>query len=232
MRLETADNFAAGYVAGDSLLHKLSSEVKIIASLFLLLGSGVGSHELLAVAGFITMASVLVAKVPVNKIIYFIRRMAWFFLAISIFPILFTPGFYIDLPFWLPFKISHEGLILGLESSLRLVIVLLISLILARTTSSSDWMKGMEKLLSPMICRFQVVRELLEVAVLSVRFLPQVIANAEDHFSDLHKNEVLVEKKSLVQKIRSICNAILPFIVSIFSNIDHFKSPIVNNTQR
>ena len=73
--------------------------------------------------------------------------MAWFFLAILIFPVLFTPGFYVDLPSWLPITVSYVGLALGLESYVRLLNILFISLVLVRTTSSEDWMSGLDKLL-------------------------------------------------------------------------------------
>jgi hypothetical protein len=61
--------------------------------------------------------------------------MFWFFLAIVTFPVLFTPGFYIDLPSWFPITVSNEGLALVLESSLRLLNILFVSLVLVRVTS-------------------------------------------------------------------------------------------------
>jgi hypothetical protein len=56
--------------------------------------------------GLLSMTVVFVARVPVKELLYLIRRMAWFFLAIVIFPLLFTPGFYVDLPSWLSISVS------------------------------------------------------------------------------------------------------------------------------
>jgi energy-coupling factor transporter transmembrane protein EcfT len=98
----------------------------------------------------LSMTGVFVARVLVKEHLYLIRRMAWFFLAIVVFPVLFTPGFYVDLTSWLPITVSFEGLALGLESFVRLLNILFISLVLVRTTSSEDWMRGQDKLLGPL----------------------------------------------------------------------------------
>ena len=148
----------SGYVEGETVLHKLKAETKIIAALFLLLGSGTGNESVLIGVGLLSMMGVFVARLPVKELLYIIRRMAWFFLAIAIFPVLFTPGFYIDLPSWFPITISYEGLALGLESSVRLLNILFVSLVLVRTTSSEDWMSGLDKLLGPLSQRLPVIR--------------------------------------------------------------------------
>jgi hypothetical protein len=84
----------------------------------------------------LSMMKVFVTRVPVKEISYLIRRMAWFFLAIIIFPILLTPGLYIDMPSWLPITVSKERLALELESSVHLLKTRLVCLVLVRTTFS------------------------------------------------------------------------------------------------
>jgi energy-coupling factor transporter transmembrane protein EcfT len=133
------------------------------------------------------MTGVFVARVPVKELLYLIRRMAWFFLSIVSYPVLFMPGFYVDLPSWLPITVSYEGLALGLEFSVRLLNILFIYLVLVRTTSSQDWMSGLDKLLGPLSQRLPVIRELLAVAVMAVKFLPMIFAETEDYFFSLRK---------------------------------------------
>jgi energy-coupling factor transporter transmembrane protein EcfT len=107
--------------------------------------------------GLLSMMGVLVARVPVKEISYLIWRMAWFFLAIVIFLVLFKPGFYIDLSSWFLITVSQVGLALGLESSVRLHNILFVSLVLVRTTSSEDWMSRLDKLLGHLSQRFFVI---------------------------------------------------------------------------
>ena len=220
MKINNKKNFAGGYVEGDTFLHKSRPQGKIIASLFLLLGSGIGNGWSLAVVSVLSALAVIVARVPFRELLRTLRRMSWFFLAIAIFPVLFTPGFYVELPF--PISVSREGLTLGLESSMRLVNILMVSLVLVRTTSSADWMEGMEKLLGPMTHRFPYIRDLLAVGVLSVKFLPMIIVETEEHFAGLRKKET-VHREWGYQKIRSVIHSVLQFIVSIFSDLDRYR---------
>ena len=219
--MKISDNKNGGYVEGDTFLHELRPQGKIIAALFLLLGSGIGNGWSLAVVSVLSALAVIVARVPFRELLRTLRRMAWFFLAIAIFPVLFTPGFYVELPF--PISVSREGLTLGLETSMRLVNILMVSLVLVRTTSSADWMEGMEKLLGPMTHRFPYIRDLLAVAVLSVKFLPMIIVQTEEHFSSLRKKETMPRERGY-QKIRSVIHSVLQFIVSIFSDLDRYRS--------
>ena len=218
--MKISDNKNGGYVEGDTFLHELRPQGKIIAALFLLLGSGIGNGWSLAVVSVLSALAVIVARVPFRELLRTLRRMSWFFLAIAIFPVLFTPGFYVELPF--PISVSREGLTLGLESSMRLVNILMVSLVLVRTTSSADWMEGLEKLLGPMTHRLPGIRDLLAVGVLSVKFLPMIIAETEEHFAGLRKKET-VHREWGYQKIRSVIHSVLQFIVSIFSDLDRYR---------
>ncbi|PIP71894.1 MAG: hypothetical protein COW89_09410 [Nitrospinae bacterium CG22_combo_CG10-13_8_21_14_all_47_10] len=210
---------SGGYVEGDTALHKLRAQTKIVAAFFLLVGSGICSDWSLAMIGLLSVVGVCLARVPVRKIFQIIRRMAWFFLAIVIFPVLFTPGFYIDLPAWVPVTISREGLLLGLESSLRLLNILFVSLVLIRTTSSADWTDGLEKILGPMGQRLPIIRDMLAVAVMAVKFLPMLFAETEQFIVDhpINKNE------RGYKKLLSLCHSILQYIAWIFSDIDRWS---------
>lgn len=224
MKLEGYKN--SGYVEGNTVLHKLKPQAKIIVALFLIALSGMGDGWFLAGVGLISVLGVIIARVPFKNIFNILRRMAWFFVAIAIFPVLFTPGFYLDLPAWFPISISREGLVLGIESSARLINILLISLVMVRTTS--DWMGGLERLLGPLTTRVPVIKDLFEVGLLSVKFLPQIIAETELHFSGLDKKE----GRWGYEKIRSFVHSALQFIVEIFSDKDRWSTENLLTTDR
>ena len=217
--MKITGNKNLSYVAEDTFLHRLRPEVKIIVALILISASGLGNGRSLAMVGVLSLLGVILAGVSFKQILHILRRMAWFFLAIAVFPILFTPGFYIELPVWFPIRISREGLFLGIESSARLINVLLVSLVLTRTTSTSDGINGLEKLLGPLAHRFPIIRDLFEVTLLSVQFLPMIFARTEERFADLRKNE----EEAGFKKLRAMCESILQFIVEIFSDVDRYQ---------
>jgi energy-coupling factor transporter transmembrane protein EcfT len=218
MKIE--DNKYIGFVAGETSLHRIKAEFKIIAALFLIAASGMSNGWSLYVMGIVSLLGVAVARIPFKNAFNVLRRMIWFFFAIAVFPVLFTPGFYVDLPAWFPISISHEGLILGLESSVRLINILLVSLVLVCTTS--DWMEGMEKLLGPLAHRVPVIRDLFEVALLSMKFLPLIFAESQSRFSELYENKTT--SKWGYKRIRSFVHSILEYIASIFSNVDQWST--------
>jgi energy-coupling factor transporter transmembrane protein EcfT len=109
-------------------------------------------------------------------------------------------------------------LALGLEFSVRLLNILFIYLVLVRTTSSQDWMSGLDKLLGPLSQRLPVIRELLAVAVMAVKFLPMIFAETEDCFSSLRK-----KGERGYQKLRKVVHSVLEFIVGIFSDPNRFQ---------
>ena len=100
---------------------------------------------------------------------------------------------------------------------MRLPNILFIYLVLVRITSLQDWMSGLDKLLGPLSQRLPVIRELLAVAVMAVKFLPMIFAETEDYFLSLRK-----KNKRGYQKLRAVVHSVLEFIVLIFSDPNRF----------
>ena len=120
------------------------------------------------------------------------------------------------IPSWIPFSISVEGLTLALESCVRLIIVLMISTILMKTTSLSDFNKfvvGEGK-------GRKIFEEIFQVAVMAIEVLPKIFQEAERQLADfkVQKNE----KSTLLDTIKLASGQVIPFIVSVFSNMENY----------
>ena len=61
---------SSAYVEGETAIHKLKAETKIIVALFLLLGSGIGNRWVLMGVGLLSIMGVFVARVPVNELLF------------------------------------------------------------------------------------------------------------------------------------------------------------------
>ena len=88
-------------------------------------------------------------------------------------------------------------------------------------------MSGLDKLLGPLSQRLPIIRELLAVAVMAVKFLPMIVAETEGYFSSLRKKE----GERGYQKIRSVVHSVLDFIVLIFFDLDRFQPQIKRDTK-
>ncbi len=210
---------AGRYVSGSTCIHRMRAEYKICGTLFFLVLSGVGDGALLAVLTLLGMGLAWTANISGREVYLTLRKLTWFFIAIIIFPLLFTPGYFFDLPEWLPFSISVEGLVLAMESCSRLIIVVLFSTVLIKTTS--DFLAGLDSLIFFKGKLGRKLQEILQIAVMSIEILPHIFKEAERQLAELKS----AEKTTLLQTIRKAVQQVVPFIVSVLSNIPDYIHP-------
>ncbi|MFT4577904.1 MAG: energy-coupling factor transporter transmembrane protein EcfT [Nitrospinales bacterium] len=207
---------AGGFVPGSTYIHRMRADYKICGTLVFLGLSGMSDGALLAVLTLLGFGLAWTANISGREIYLTLRKLTWFFIAVIIFPLLFTPGYFVDLPAWIPFNISVEGLVLAIESCSRLVIVVLFSTVLIKTTS--DFLTGLDSLIFFKGKLGRKLKEILQIAVMSIEVLPLIFKEAERQLAELKS----MEKTSLVQTIRKAVQQVVPFIVSVFSNIPDY----------
>jgi|SaaInlStandDraft_7_1057024.scaffolds.fasta_scaffold42918_2 energy-coupling factor transporter transmembrane protein EcfT len=205
-----------GFKPGSTCIHRMRADYKICGTLVLLALSGMGGGALLAGLTLLGLSLAWLANIPGREIYVTLRKLTWFFIAIIIFPLLFTPGYFLDLPAWLPFSISIEGLVLAIESCFRLVIVVLFSTVLIKTTS--DFLTGLDSLIFFKGKLGRKLKEVLQIAVMSIEILPLIFKEAERQLAELKT----IEKTTLIQTVQKAVQQIVPFIVSVFSNIPDY----------
>jgi energy-coupling factor transporter transmembrane protein EcfT len=207
---------ASGFTPGSTYIHRMRADYKICGTLALLALSGMGGGALLAVLTLLGLGLAWVAKISGREIYLMLRRLAWFFIAIIIFPLLFTPGYFLDLPAWIPFSISVEGLVLAIESCSRLIIVVLFSTVLIKSTS--DFLTGLDSLIFFKGKLGRKLKEILQIAVMSIEVLPLIFKEAERQLAELKS----AKKTTLIQTVQKTVQQIVPFIISVFLNIPDY----------
>jgi energy-coupling factor transporter transmembrane protein EcfT len=168
---------AGRFVPGSTCIHRMRTDYKICGTLVLLALSGMSGGALLAVLILLGFGLAWIANISVREVYLTLRKLTWFFIAIIIFPLLFTPGYYLDLPAWMPFSIFVEGLVLAIESCARLVIAVLFSTILLKTTA--NFLTGLKSLIIFKGELGRQLKELLQIAVMSIEILPLLFKEAE-----------------------------------------------------
>jgi energy-coupling factor transport system permease protein len=176
-----------GFVPGSTCIHRMRVDYKICGTLVLLALSGMSDGALLAVLILLGFGLAWTANIPGREIYFTLRKLTWFFIAIIIFPLLFTPGYYLNLPAWILFSISVEGLVLAMESCLRLIIVVLFSMVLIKTTS--DFLTGLDRLIFFKGKWGRELKEILQIAVMSIEVLPHIFKEAERQLAELKSEE-------------------------------------------
>jgi energy-coupling factor transporter transmembrane protein EcfT len=156
------------------------------------------------------------ANISGREIYFTLRKLTWFFIAIIIFPLLFTPGCFLDLLAWIPFSISVEGLMLAIESCSRLVIVVMFLMVLIITTS--DFLTGLDSLIFFKGKLGRNLKEILQIAVMSIEVLPLIFKEAERQLEELKS----AGKTTLIKTVQKVVQQVVPFMVSVFSNIPNY----------
>ncbi|HIJ50010.1 MAG TPA: hypothetical protein HPP54_02970 [Nitrospinae bacterium] len=207
---------ASGFVPGSTCIHGMRADYKICGTLVLLALSGMSDGALLAVLTLLGIGLAWTANISGREIYFTLRKLTWFFIAIIIFPLLFTPGYFLDLPAWIPFSISVEGLMLAIESCSRLVIVVMFLMVLIITTS--DFLTGLDSLIFFKGKLGRNLKEILQIAVMSIEVLPLIFKEAERQLEELKS----AEKTTLIKTVQKVVQQVLPFMVSVFSNIPNY----------
>ena len=207
---------AGGFVPGSTCIHRMRADYKICGTLVLLALSGMSGGALLAVLTLLGIGLAWTANISGREIYFTLRKLTWFFIAIIIFPLLFTPGYFLDLPAWIPFSISVEGLMLAIESCSRLVIVVLFSTVLIKTTS--DFLTGLDSLIFFKGKLGRNLKEILQIAVMSIEVLPLIFKEAERQLAELKS----AKKTTLIKTVQKAVQQVVPFIVLVFSNIPNY----------
>jgi energy-coupling factor transporter transmembrane protein EcfT len=207
---------ASGFVPGSTCIHGMRADYKICGTLVLLALSGMSDGALLAVLTLLGIGLAWTANISGREIYFTLRKLTWFFIAIIIFPLLFTPGYFLDLPAWIPFSISVEGLMLAIESCSRLVIVVMFLMVIIITTS--DFLTGLDSLIFFKGKLGRNLKEILQIAVMSIEVLPLIFKEAERQLEELKS----AGKTTLIKTVQKVVQQVVPFMVSVFSNIPNY----------
>ncbi|MBF0618539.1 MAG: Gx transporter family protein [Candidatus Omnitrophica bacterium] len=138
------------YVVGHSFLDRLSAEMKIltliILSLFVIMVSGLAVYGVLfALLVFLVLA----ARIPLVFLLIQARRYSLMIAIAFLFPVLFSSGTQVLFQNAL-IRFTAEGLTTGAVFALRIVFLIFLSALLARTTSPTDLGAGLGRLLKPL----------------------------------------------------------------------------------
>lgn len=214
MKQKLISPISGGFVPGTTWIHLMRADYKIKGTLGILALSGMADGILLSILTVLALGLARLVNFSMREIYLMMRKMTWFFIAIIIFPVMFTPGYFLELPAWIPIRISVEGLTLASESCVRLIIVVLISSILIRTTLLTE----LDSLVSDKGRLGKKLREIIQIAVMSIEVMPLIFQKAECQLADFSSQNY--EKRTLLKTIRFAAGQVIPFIVSVFSKIE------------
>ncbi|MBO4780703.1 MAG: energy-coupling factor transporter transmembrane protein EcfT, partial [Selenomonadaceae bacterium] len=166
------------FFPGKSILHRLDPRTKIIL-LFALIIAIFAARGWAAylVLSLVTTALIFLSKVPPLMILTSIKPLAWIILFTLLIHFISHDGEVLAKVY--VFKVTTEGIIYGLQISLRLVLLILLSSLLTFTTSPLQLTDATEKLLSPLEKIGVPSHELAMMMTIAIRFVPTLLEETD-----------------------------------------------------
>ena len=212
------------YYPGNSLIHKLDPRTKILITLFFIvaifLASGAVSYGILW--GFVFLI-ILLSRLPLMLVLKSIKPL-WIIIVLTMVIHMFTGQGENVIFSWKFFKVTQEGLEMGLKMSMRLILLLLISSILTFTTSPIVLTDGIEALLRP-FKRFGVpAHELAMMMCIALRFIPTLIEETDKIMSAQKARGADFESGNLLSRAKALIPILVPLFISAFRRADELAT--------
>ena len=208
------------YYPGNSFIHRLDPRTKILTTMLLIVAiflanSAVGYGALCAMVLFIIAMSGL----PFMLVLRSVKPLLFIILLTLALHAFMGQGEHI-LYQWKFIKVTEEGLRLGVQMAMRLILLLMISSILTFTTSPIVLTDGIEALLRP----FRVVgvpaHELAMMMTIALRFIPTLMEETDRIIKAQTARGADFSGGNLLVKAKNMLPILVPLFISAFRRAD------------
>lgn len=208
------------YLPGDTALHRLDPRVKILSVVALsMIIFAATWPEILLISLFLIAVIGTVRMTPVQAL-GALRPVAVFMAMIFLVHLLFTEGQAI-LPLGpLPVRITREGLVRGIYVTWQFSCLVLAAAILTRSTSPSDLVGGIERLLRP-LSRIGIPSQDLAIMIaMALRFMPMLLEEYDRLRMAQMARGADFMTGNLALRTRAVASLAIPLLLSAFRRAD------------
>jgi energy-coupling factor transport system permease protein len=222
MAIEFSRDITFGqYLDLGSPIHRLDPRTKIAATSMLMVG-------VLLARSFASLAPILIAIVAIQLVSriptsYTLRGMRLLFntmLVIFVFQVLFFPNPSEVLWRWWILSISWEGVVQGIFTLLRVLVLYYLTSTLMYTTSLVDLADGVEIALEPLKRLGIPVNELVMTMVVALKFVPLLVAELERLLKAQAARGSRFDQGNLVERARRLSSVLVPLFVGALARAE------------
>lgn len=212
------------YVAGESMVHSLDPRVK--------LASVIGLSVVVLSGDILTevfISAFLLALIPASRfvpgqIFKTLRPMMFFLGLLFLLHLFFTDGKAIPpFPFW-HVTITYEGLYQGILTSWRFALLLLAASFLTMTTSPSELVSGIERILRPLKIIRLPSHDVAIMISIALRFLPTFLHEIERIKEAQTARGANFKTGTLLQRTKAFRALVMPLIFNTFRRADELAT--------
>ena len=208
------------YYPGNSFIHRLDPRTKILATLLLIVAvflanSAIGYGVLCAMVLFI----IAVSGLPFMLVLKSVKPLLFIIVLTLVLHAVMGQGEHV-LYQWKFIKVTEEGLRLGVQMAMRLILLLMISSILTFTTSPIVLTDGIEALLRPFRVIGVPVHELAMMMTIALRFIPTLMEETDRIIKAQTARGADFSGGNLLVKAKNMLPILVPLFISAFRRAD------------
>lgn len=211
------------YQPGTSLLHRLCPWCKLLC-LLLLLCAVVTTETLIGYVALVVLAMVLCAcsRLSVGMLLRSVWRLKWFFVTILIMNLCFYSPQEPWVRLWI-FAPSREGLMQGVHTVVRVVLLLILSGLVTSTTAPLAMTGAMELLLSPLSLVRIPVGQIAMILSVAVQFVPTLLEEADAIAKAQTARGAGFDSKRLRDRAGALAPLVVPVFLAAFKRADELS---------
>ena len=203
------------FFPGQSILHRLDPRTKIISvfALLIVIFAAQGWAAYLALI-VLTTGLIFLSKVPPLTVLKSVKPLSWIILFTLLIHFVSHDGEVLAKVY--VFKVTTEGIIYGVQISLRLVLLIVLSSLLTFTTSPLQLTDATEKLLSPLKKIGVPSHELAMMMTIAIRFVPTLIEEMDKIIKAQKSRGLDFESGGFIKRLRAMIPILVPLFLSSF----------------
>jgi len=212
------------YLPGNSLIHRLNVQCKIIVFLLLIItviltDSIIGYILLLSVLVIITAISHIRLKLILSSVNYVWR----FLIIVCILNILFFHGQQVLFQ-WHFICVTKEGITQGINISFNIIIILILSSIFTLTTAPMEIKNGLEALLKPLSYFGIPIDQAVLILTVALQFIPTLLEECEAIRKAQTARGAEFESKYLHKRVMALGALFIPVFIAAFKRADELST--------
>ncbi|MHB8765596.1 MAG: energy-coupling factor transporter transmembrane component T family protein [Deferrisomatales bacterium] len=209
------------YLPGSSAVHRLDPRAKLAVCCTAMAGVFLPSAALgAALAWPLLVAGVAASRVPVGYYLRGLRPFGWLFAFTVVLHGLTAPGRALWSVPGVPVAFTAEGLLQGAGVSAQLATAIAYSSLLTLTTSPTDLVWALERLLAPLERLGLPVGEFCLTALLAIRFFPILHQEAERLLFALQARGIDPGEGGLRDRVRNLSPLLVPLFRQVFQRAE------------
>lgn len=212
------------YIPNASILHRLDPRIKIAYVFVLSIMILKGDTITMSIISTFLITLIPISRLALRHILNALKPIAIFFMLLFLLHLLFTDGTPIPpFPLW-HITVTYEGLHTGTLITWRFILLILIAAILMMTTSPTELISGIERLLRPLKIIAIPSHDIAIMISIALRFVPTLLEEVDRIKEAQMARCANFKTGTLFQRTKATISLLIPLIMSSLHRADELAT--------